>query len=209
MNLNNQKISKRIFDIIIALIGIVIFMIPIVVFVIIASISTKSFGIFVQKRIGQFQKPFYIYKIRSMKSNQDNNTFTAADDVRITKFGQFLRNYKLDELPQLFNVLLGSMSIVGPRPDVKAMLLKHTEAQKIIFEMKPGLICNSTLEFIDEEKLLSANANPVQFYITEIWPQKVMLNMQYVQNWRFTSDLKIIVQFMQLFFNKLKELLLR
>lgn len=206
---NKQKIAKRIFDISIAAIGIVIFTIPIIVLLILASFSTQSFGIFIQKRIGQFQKPFYVLKIRSMRINQDENTFTTVDDDRITKFGQFLRSYKLDELPQFFNVLIGDMSIVGPRPDVEKMTLLMTEEQKIIFQVKPGLICNSTLQFIDEEKLLAIKTNPSQFYLTQIWPKKVKLNIDYVQHWSFINDLKIIGQFIQLFFNKLKELLLR
>ena len=206
---NKQKIAKRIFDISIATIGIVIFTIPIIVLLILASFSTQSFGIFIQKRIGQFQKPFYVLKIRSMRINQDENTFTTVDDDRITKFGQLIRKYKLDELPQFFNVLIGDMSIVGPRPDVEKMTLLMTEEQKIIFQVKPGLICNSTLQFIDEEKLLTIKTNPSQFYLTQIWPKKVKLNIDYVQHWSFINDLKIIGQFIQLFFNKLKELLLR
>ena len=196
-SLNNEKVSKRIFDIIIVSIGIVIVTIPIFILVMLASFSTRSFGIFIQKRIGQFQKPFYIFKIRSMKINQDDNTFTASDDERITKFGQSLRRFKLDELPQLFNVLLGSMSIVGPRPDVSAMSLLLTDEQKIIFQMKPGLISNATIKFIDEEKLLATKSNPAQFYLTKIWPKKVNLNVEYVQNWSFKNDLKIIFQFLQ------------
>lgn len=198
MTLNKGKITKRIFDIIIAFIGIVIFTIPIFVLVIIAGFSTNTFGLFIHKRVGQFQKSFYLLKIRSMKINHDNNTFTALNDKRITKFGQFLRLYKLDELPQLYNVLLGSMSIVGPRPDVEKMLLLLTEEQKMIFKMKPGLICNSTLQFIDEEKILANKTNQSQFYITEIWPKKVELNMEYVQNWSFKNDMKIIGKFFQI-----------
>ncbi|MDP3353281.1 MAG: sugar transferase, partial [Flavobacteriaceae bacterium] len=200
------KIVKRIFDIIIVLIGVVFFTIPIFVLVIMASISTQSFGIFVQKRVGQFQKPFYLLKIRSMRNHQDENTFTALDDDRITKFGQWIRKYKLDELPQFFNVLLGSMSIVGPRPDVEEMLKFLYEEQKIILQMKPGLISKATLQFINEEELIATENNPTEYYLTEIWPQKVQLNLEYVQNWSFINDLKIIGQFFQIFFTKSKEI---
>ncbi|MDP2088135.1 MAG: sugar transferase [Flavobacteriaceae bacterium] len=202
MTLNKGKTAKRLFDIFIAFIGIVIFTIPIFVLLIFAGFSTKSLGIYIQKRVGQFQKPFYIIKIRSMEINEDNNTFTSLDDERITHFGKFIRKYKLDELPQLFNVLLGSMSIVGSRPDVSAMLLLLSEKQKIIFQMKPGLISNATIKFIDEEGLLSTKTNPAQFYLAEIWPEKVKLNVEYVQNWSFVNDLKIILQFFQLLFSK-------
>lgn len=203
MSSNNQKIIKRIFDIIIASIGVVIFTIPILFLVIIASFSTQSFGIFVQKRMGQFQKPFYLLKIRSMKINNDENTFTSLNDHRITKFGHFLRRYKLDELPQFFNVLIGNMSVVGPRPDVEAMLKYLTEEQKLIFEVKPGLISSATLKYINEEELLYLNENKIDFYLQEIWPQKVQMNLNYVQNWSLINDLKIIVLFLVLIFKSL------
>ena len=203
MSSNNQKITKRIFDIIIASIGVVIFTIPILFLVIIASFSTQSFGIFVQKRMGQFQKSFYLLKIRSMKINNDENTFTSLNDHRITKFGHFLRRYKLDELPQFFNVLIGNMSVVGPRPDVEAMLKYLTEEQKLIFEVKPGLISSATLKYINEEELLYLNENKIDFYLQEIWPQKVQMNLNYVQNWSLINDLKIIVLFLVLIFKSL------
>ncbi|MDO9260881.1 MAG: sugar transferase [Flavobacteriaceae bacterium] len=203
MSLNNSKIAKRIFDIIIASIGIVSVTIPIVVLVMLASFSTQSFGIFIQKRIGQFQKPFYVLKIRSMRINQDDNTFTTVDDDRITKFGQLIRKYKLDELPQFFNVLIGDMSIVGPRPDVEDMLLLLSDEQKIIFQVKPGLICNSTLAYINEEELLATKANLSEYYLSEIWPQKVQLNLDYVQNWTFKHDLEIIFKFLSVLFKSL------
>lgn len=200
---NKQKITKRIFDIIIAGIGVVIFTIPILFLVIIASFSTQSFGIFVQKRLGQFQKPFYLLKIRSMRIDNDINTFTSMDDHRITKFGHFLRRYKLDELPQFFNVLIGNMSVVGPRPDVDVMLKYLTESQKLIFQMKPGLISSATLAYVNEDDLLSKEVDATEFYLTTIWPQKVQMNLDYVQNWSLTQDLKIIEQFLVLLFKTL------
>jgi lipopolysaccharide/colanic/teichoic acid biosynthesis glycosyltransferase len=187
----------------IAGIGVVIFTIPIFVLVIIASFSTQSFGIFVQKRLGQFQKPFYLLKIRSMRIDNDINTFTSLDDYRITKFGHFLRRYKLDELPQFFNVLIGNMSIVGPRPDVDVMLKYLTEDQKLIFQMKPGLISSATLVYVNEDELMSKEVDATEFYLTTIWPQKVQMNLDYVQNWSLTHDLNIIVQFLVLLFNSL------
>ena len=200
---NKQKITKRIFDIIIAGIGVVIFTIPILILVIIASFSTQSFGVFVQKRVGQFQKPFYLLKIRSMRINNDINTFTSLDDYRITKFGRFLRRFKLDELPQLYNVLIGNMSVVGPRPDVDVMLKYLTESQKLIFQMKPGLISSATLVYVNEDVLLSKEVDATEFYLTTIWPQKVQMNLDYVHNWSLTHDLKIIVQFLVLLFKSL------
>lgn len=202
MNFNKAILFKRIFDLIISSIGIVIVAIPIVFLMILAGLSTKSFGIFKQKRIGQFQKPFFIYKIRTMKINQDNNTFTTANDQRITPFGRFLRRYKLDELPQLWNVLLGSMSIVGPRPDVEQMAFMLTDEQKIIFKMKPGLISKATIQFLYEEQLLASKKNPNEFYLSTIWPQKVILNQEYVEKWSFINDLNIIKQLFKTLLNK-------
>lgn len=195
-----DKFYKRFFDIVIAVIGILIFIIPIIFLVVIASFSTQSFGLFVQKRIGQFQQPFYIFKIRSMVVNKDKNSFTASNDERITLFGQFIRKYKLDELPQFLNVLIGNMSIVGPRPNVEEMLLQYTEEEKIIFQMKPGLICDATLKYINEETLLATKDDIHHFYLTKIWPQKVQLNMDYIQNWTLKHDFEIIFKFLLIIF---------
>lgn len=203
MSVNKSKVLKRIIDIIIASIGIVIFTIPIFVLVIFASFSTKSFGIFIQKRVGQFEKPFYIFKIRSMIVNYEKNTFTTFDDKRITKFGRFLRRYKLDELPQLFNVMIGNMSIIGPRPDVIAMKSFLTEEEKSMYKFKPGLISLATLKYLNEEMVLSTKINPSEFYLKEIWPVKVQLNMEYVKNWNNITDLNIKVQFVKLLIKSL------
>lgn len=200
MELNKSKQLKRFIDILIAVIGILVFIIPIIILFVLASFSTKSFGLFVQKRIGQHQQPFSIFKIRSMVVNNDKNSFTAYNDERISRFGQLIRKYKLDELPQFFNVLIGNMSIVGPRPNVEDMLLQYTEEEKIIFQMKPGLICDATLKFIDEEIILATKEDLHQYYLTKIWPQKVQLNMDYVQNWTLNHDFKIIYKFLLIIF---------
>lgn len=203
MGINKSKYLKRCIDIFISIIGIVVFVFPVIVLTIIASFSTKSFGIFTQKRIGQFGKPFRIYKIRSMKVHQSENTFTSLCDNRITPFGVFIRKYKLDELPQLFNVLMGKMSIVGPRPDVPEVINPLNSDDKEFLKLKPGLISNSTLFFIDEEKILASKPNPTVFYLSEIWPKKVKMNLDYYRNWSNLYDIKMLFLFLKILFRKL------
>ena len=113
-----QQIVKRIFDFILSIVGIILFIIPILFLIVFATISSKQFGLFSQQRVGQHARIFSMYKIRTMYVDDDDNFITTKDDPRITLFGKFLRKYKLDELPQLFNVFKGNMSFVGPRPDV-------------------------------------------------------------------------------------------
>lgn len=165
--------------------------------ILIASISTRSFGIFTQKRIGQFGKPFLIFKIRSMKINQTENTFTSLSDERITSFGSFIRKYKLDELPQLFNVLVGTMSLVGPRPDVPEIINQLNTADKAFLLLKPGLLSLATLTYLNEEELLSKASDPITFYLNDIWPKKVKMNLEYLNTWNNYNDVKIMLAFIK------------
>ncbi len=147
-----QRIIKRVFDIFISLIGIVIFIIPIFLLMILSTILHKEFGIFTQKRVGQFGKTFTIFKIKSMKLGHENS---------ISSFGNFIRKYKLDELPQFLNVLLGQMSIVGPRPDVIGYADALKGKDRIILSVKPGLTSQATLLFSNEEAILKQQKNPL------------------------------------------------
>ena len=180
-----QQIVKRFVDIVLSLIGIVIFAIPIFVLVIISSFENKEFGIFRQIRVGRNAKLFTIYKIKSMKVNSENG---------ISKFGIFIRKKKLDELPQLFNVLFGQMSIVGPRPDIIGYADKLKGEDKIILEVKPGLTSLATIKFSNEEELLKKQEKPTAYNDTVLWPQKVVLNKNYVKNYSLKNDIIIIVK---------------
>lgn len=184
-----QQISKRIFDINLGIISLVIFLIPMMIFVIVASFSTKSFGIFSQNRVGKNAKLFRLYKIKSMRVNDSTNHITTSNDLRVTKFGKFLRKSKMDELPQLFNVLIGDMSFVGPRPDVEGYADKLMGDDRIILSVKPGITGPATIKFNNEEELLAQQENPIKYNDEVIWPQKVVLNKIYVKEWSRLNDI--------------------
>lgn len=189
-----QQILKRIFDLILVIIGIFIFVIPMFIFIVLASFSTRSFGIFSQKRVGKDAQLFTLYKIKSMRPNTSKVHVTTANDMRVTRFGKFLRKSKMDELPQLYNVLIGDMSFVGPRPDVKgyADVLKGND--RIILSIKPAITGPATIKFADEEIVLAKQENPLEYNDTVLWPQKVTINKEYVKNWSLTKDVEYIFE---------------
>lgn len=162
---------------------------------VLAGFSTKKFGMFRQVRVGEDGKLFKIYKIRTMKVDIPKEDFiTLKNDDRITPFGKVLRKYKLDELPQLINIIVGEMSLVGPRPDVPGYADNLVGEDRIILTVKPGLTGSATLKFKNEENLLSKQKNPKKFNDEVIWPEKVKLNRQYIKEWSLFNDIKCIVK---------------
>ncbi len=189
-----QQFVKRVFDLFFSVIGILFLVIPIIILIIISSISTKKIGLFSQHRIGKHARLFTMYKIRTMIGNDDESPITLLDDKRITPFGKFLRLFKLDELPQLFNVLIGDMSFVGPRPDVAgyADILKGDD--KIVLSVKPGITGPATLKFKNEEQLLVNQSDPKKYNDEIIWVEKVKINRQYIENWTLLYDIRYILK---------------
>lgn len=147
-------------------------------------------------RVGRFGKPFRIYKFRTMVVNADKigGSCTPDDDPRITRIGRFLRKYKLDELPQLINVLKGEMSLVGPRPEVPFYVNMFTEEERKILEVKPGITDLASLWDIDEGAILKGSADPEKTYMEKIRPEKIRLQLEYVENRSLLQDLKIILK---------------
>lgn len=191
----SQKILKRLLDISLSLFGLILSFLFLGVLLILSSIDTKSLGILSQNRIGQFGKTFRLLKFKTMRdTNQPQNYITTINDPRITKFGRFLRKTKLDELPQLWNVLIGDMSFVGPRPDVPGYADKLQGEDRIILEVKPGITGPASLAFKNEEELLAKQQNPKIYNDEVIWPEKVNINKAYIKNYRFKKDIKIIVK---------------
>lgn len=193
---NYQKIIflKRIFDILFSVSVLLLFS-PILFIIGVLIILESRGGIFFsQKRIGKKEQPFQILKFRTMFSDSEKKgQITVGDrDPRITRVGFFLRKYKLDELPQFWNVLIGEMSIVGPRPEVPYYVNFYTKNQRQVFKVKPGITDYASLKYFDENVLLGKSENPEQTYIHEIMPQKLALNLEYVNNYSFPTDLKII-----------------
>jgi lipopolysaccharide/colanic/teichoic acid biosynthesis glycosyltransferase len=182
---------KRVFDILLALVLIPIIILPLIIFLIIAALETRLSGFFKQDRVGQYGKTFKIYKIRTLKKG---NHELGQLDTYAAPFGKFLRQYKLDELPQLFNVLFGDMSFVGPRPDIVGFADKLQGEDQIILKIKPGVTGPATLKYKDEEAILALQDDPENYNRTIIWVDKVEINKKYVKNWSFYLDLKYIVQ---------------
>lgn len=191
---NSQKMLKRLFDLFFSFIGILIFLVPILLLIALSTISTGKFGLYTQLRVGKHAKTFTMFKIRTMKGNDDGLFITLKNDKRITPIGKFLRKFKLDELPQLFNVLMGNMSLVGPRPDVVGYADKLVGDDRIILNVKPGITGPATLKFKNEEELLSKQSDPLLYNDEVIWKEKIKINKNYIKNWTLKGDLKFILR---------------
>ena len=179
-----DQFIKRVFDLILSLSGIILTWWIMLIAWIVASLETKSNGLFMQKRIGKDAKPFDIFKIKTMRSIEgEKSTVTTSRDVRITKSGKFFRRWKIDELPQLFNVLLGDMSFVGPRPDVPGYADKLEGDDRKILNLRPGITGSATVKYKDEEKILAQQIDPERYNREVIWPDKVKINVAYMQTW--------------------------
>jgi lipopolysaccharide/colanic/teichoic acid biosynthesis glycosyltransferase len=151
---------------------------------------------FVQQRVGLNGRNFGLLKFRSMRKNAESKgqLTVGMKDNRITRSGFFIRKYKIDELPQLVNVLLGEMSVVGPRPEVPKYVLLYNEEQQNVLSIKPGITDFASIEYVRENELLSQSPNPEKTYIEEIMPAKLALNLKYVREQSFLTDMKIILQ---------------
>jgi lipopolysaccharide/colanic/teichoic acid biosynthesis glycosyltransferase len=190
-----DKLIKRIFDIIISSVVLIFLSWLILICLIIARIDTRASGLFRQNRIGRNGKMFSLMKIRSMSTNTSiESTITVRGDLRITRSGKFFRDSKLDELPQLWNVLVGDMSLVGPRPDVSGYADKLEGGNRIILSVRPGITGPASLYFRDEEVLLSKQENAKEYNDNVIWPQKIDINKKYVENWSFKMDLIYLIK---------------
>ena len=190
-----NKFIKNSFDFIVSFLGLLFSWWIIFIAWIIATIETKSNGMFIQKRVGKDGKLFNVYKIKTKKKVDGvDTTITSANDVRITKSGKFFRDTKIDELPQLFNVLIGDMSFVGPRPDVKGYADKLEGEDKIILSIKPGITGPASIKYKNEEELLSKQENPIKYNNEVIWPDKVKINKEYIKNWSLKKDIFYIIQ---------------
>jgi lipopolysaccharide/colanic/teichoic acid biosynthesis glycosyltransferase len=157
-------------------------------------LGSKGPVFYLQERIGINSTPFNIFKFRTMHLDADKKGLLTVGgrDPRVTRVGYFLRKYKLDELPQLFNVVLGEMSLVGPRPEVKRYVEMYSVEQRKVLEVKPGITDYASIEYSNENELLGKADDPEKTYVEEIMPAKLKLNLRYVQEKSFFVDLKII-----------------
>ena len=184
---------KRGFDIIMSAIGIFILS-PLLLLLSLAIITNSGLPIFYfQERIGKDGQAFKLMKFRTMKKNSKGPQITRDKDPRITQIGNFLRKYKLDELPQLLNIFLGQMSFVGPRPEVRKYVDLYSEDEKKIISIKPGLTGLDSLNYTQESELLKNTTDPEKTYINEILPKKIKLNLEYLEERNFNYDISIIL----------------
>lgn len=186
-----QLILKRGFDVLVSLLLFPLFFIPVLFLVLIATIETKQWGVFQQTRVGQHGRLFSIYKIRTLSGHAHA---LGRYDTSMRTFGRFLRRTKLDELPQIFNVLVGDMSFVGPRPDVPGFADKLVGDDCKILQLKPGLTGPATLKYKHEDALLKTQKDPEHYNRNVIWKDKVEINKKYMESWSFCVDLELILK---------------
>lgn len=187
-------IMKRAFDLFFAVLGLLTLWWLILLAVLLVWLSTGENGFFTQVRVGQFGKTFRVIKLRTMREMPGvNTTVTTLNDMRITRLGRFFRKTKIDELPQLINVLLGQMSIVGPRPDVPGFADQLQDDEKIVLSIKPGITGPATLAYRNEEEILASVDDPEKYNADVIFPDKVRINIEYINNYTLFGDVKYIV----------------
>ena len=187
---------KRLFDITASFFGILILS-PLLIFISLwVGLSSKGGVFYKQIRVGKNNKDFKLYKFRSMRVNSDKQGLltVGSKDSRITKGGYFIRKYKIDELPQLFNVLKGDMSFVGPRPEVRRYVDLYSEEQMKVLSVRPGITDPASIKYRNENDILSSASNPEQYYIQHIMPDKLKINIDYINTRTFIKDSKIIFQ---------------
>lgn len=185
----------RFFDLFFSVAG-VILLLPLFLIISLWILATSRGGIFFrQQRVGKNGRDFYLLKFRTMKpdSEQGGKLTIGSRDPRITAAGLFLRKFKLDELPQLFNVITGEMSLVGPRPEVRKYVELYSAEQQTVLQVKPGITDYASIAYIDENTLLGRSADPERTYIETIMPEKIRLNMKYIENQGLSAYFKILI----------------
>ncbi|MFK7785482.1 MAG: sugar transferase [Crocinitomicaceae bacterium] len=185
---------KRLFDIFVSLIILLIFLPFGIIISILIILESKGGAFYIQERIGRNGKSFGLFKFRTMRKNADKNgkLTVGMRDQRITKVGYILRKSKLDEFPQFLNVLIGQMSIVGPRPEVQEYVDHYTDEQRKVLTVRPGITDYASLEYFDENKLLGESEDPQRTYIQEIMPAKIELNKKYLERPTIGHDIQIM-----------------
>lgn len=185
---------KRTFDVVFSILGLLL-LFPIFILIgLLIKLDSRGPILFTQKRVGKGNKEFYIYKFRTMRALSDKKGLLTLGnhDTRITKIGYFLRRYKIDEFPQLINIIKGDMSFVGPRPELRYYVNFYTENDLEIFKVRPGITGLASLKYRNEVELLKAAKDPEKFFIETIIPDKLKFNKEYIKKQSFFFDLKLI-----------------
>jgi lipopolysaccharide/colanic/teichoic acid biosynthesis glycosyltransferase len=187
------RIGKQCFDTLAAAVGLFLLSPTLVLVALLVKLSSRGPVFFRQTRSGRHAAPFQIFKFRSMRVGSDHGSqLTAAGDPRVTTIGNWLRRTKIDELPQLLNVVLGQMSLVGPRPEVPKFTAQYTPAQSRVLDVRPGITGSSII--VNEEQLLAGRPDHETFYLTTIVPAKIAIDLEYCENLTFSNDLYILYQ---------------
>lgn len=188
--------SKRIFDIIFSFFGLIVLSPLLILISLLIALGSRGGVFFLQTRVGRNNKDFRLIKFRTMKVHSEHKgLFTIGQrDPRVTRMGYFLRKYKIDEFPQLINVIKGDMSIVGPRPEVRKYVELYTPDQSLVLTVRPGITGLASLEYVHENKMLGESDNPEETYLKEMMPRKLELNLEYVRSASFITDLKLILK---------------
>ena len=186
--------AKRLFDIVSSGIGLLCLAPVFVVMAIWIKLDSRGPVFYRQTRVGRYGRDFRIFKFRSMRvgSDKGRQITVGEKDPRITRFGYFIRRYKIDELPQLINVFLGDMSVVGPRPEVRKYVDLYSEEQRKVFQVRPGITDLASIKYRNENELLSQVDDPDTYYIDVIMPDKLTINLEYIRHQSFMGDIKII-----------------
>lgn len=184
----------RILDILFSVLGLLLLSPVLLIVWILIVMESKGGGFYTQERIGKNGVPFKLYKFRTMRPDSDKGSLitVGGHDPRITRTGFYLRKYKLDELPQLWNVLRGDMSFVGPRPEVRKYVDMYTPEQRVVLSVRPGITDYASIEYADENELLGQSDDPERTYVEQIVPEKIRYNMKYINNNTLGEYFKII-----------------
>lgn len=184
----------RFFDILFSLLGLIVLSPLLLIVYVLIRLESPGGGFYCQTRVGKDGKDFRLYKFRSMRTGSDKKGLitVGGHDARITRMGYFVRRYKIDELPQLLNVLKGDMSLVGPRPEVRKYVDLYNEEQRRILAVRPGVTDYASIEYVDENVLLGDADDPDRMYVEQIMPDKIRLNMRYIEHHTLGEYFKII-----------------
>ncbi|MFS8083540.1 MAG: sugar transferase [Ginsengibacter sp.] len=184
----------RFFDILFSLLGILILSPLLVIIYFLVAMESRGGGFYIQNRVGRNGVDFKLLKFRSMSIGSDKKGLITVGgrDPRMTRIGTFIRRFKLDELPQLFNVLKGDMSLVGPRPELRHFVNLYTPEQKEVLTVRPGITDYASIEYVNENFILGSAVNPERVYVEEILPHKIRLNMKYIQSYGMKEYFRII-----------------
>ena len=184
----------RLFDIVFSGIGLIVLSPMFLVLYVLIRLESKGGGFYSQERIGRDGRAFRLYKFRSMRKDADKAGLitVGGHDARITRMGYFIRKYKLDELPQLWNVLTGDMSLVGPRPEVRKYTDLYTDEQRRVLSVRPGITDWASIEYVDENEILGRAEDPDKAYIEQIMPDKIRCNMRWIENQGVVEYFRII-----------------